>query len=333
MEPLVSILIPAYNAEKWIKETIESALNQTWPNKEIIIVNDGSSDNTLQIVKRFESKLVKVVSQKNMGAPAARNKALTFAQGDYIQWLDHDDLLAPDKILQQLNYNYRDENPLILYSSSFGRFFYCYQRAKFVKNSLWQDLTPLDYFLLKFTENIWLQPGVWLVSRKLTEMAGPYYELRSPDDDGEYFCRVVANCEKIKFVPEAKAYWRVGNLGSLSQARSDEALEALFISISRSIDHLISLEDNERTRAASLKYLQNRLCYFYPDKYELLGRAHSLAKRLGGELLLPPAEGWKFSAVKKVMGHKKAKYFKAIIWAIETTFYKYFDKLFFIKKT
>ena len=102
MSVLVSILIPSYNAEEWIEETIQSALSQTWPRKEIIIVDDGSTDNSLRIAKEYESNSVKVISQENSGAAVARNKALEYAQGDYIQWLDADDLLAPDKIEKQL---------------------------------------------------------------------------------------------------------------------------------------------------------------------------------------------------------------------------------------
>jgi glycosyltransferase involved in cell wall biosynthesis len=102
MAELVSILIPSYNSEKWVSATIESALSQTWAKKEIVIVDDGSTDKSLQIAKKYESKLVKVITQKNGGAAVARNKALEYAQGDYIQWLDADDLLAPDKIEKQL---------------------------------------------------------------------------------------------------------------------------------------------------------------------------------------------------------------------------------------
>ena len=301
-------------------------LNQTWPDKEVIIVDDGSSDNTLQVAKSFESKSLKVMTQKNKGAPAARNKALSLAQGDYIQWLDHDDLLAPDKISQQLECSQCDQNPLILYSAPFGRFYYCSERARFVRNSLWQDLTPLDYFLIKFNENIWLQPGAWLVSRKLTEMAGPYYELRSPDDDGEYFCRVVANCEKIRFVPEAKAYWRVGNFGSMSQTRSDEALEALFLSISRSIEHLLSLDDGQKSRDACLQYLQNRLWHFYPEKLEILEKAKALAKSLGGDLMIPPDEGWKFSLIMNVLGWKMTMNLRSIVYRTETSVLRNWDR-------
>src|ERR1700722_15492058 len=102
MTPLVSILIPAYNADRWIAETIRSAVNQTWERKEIIIVDDGSTDETLAVARQFESMLVRVVSQKNQGAASARNRAFSLSCGDYIQWLDADDLLAPDKVSRQM---------------------------------------------------------------------------------------------------------------------------------------------------------------------------------------------------------------------------------------
>ena len=93
MQPLVSILIPAYNAQQYIAETIRSALAQTWPRKEIIIVDDGSIDGTLALARSFASASVQVVTQQNQGAAAARNKAFSLCQGDFIQWLDADDPL------------------------------------------------------------------------------------------------------------------------------------------------------------------------------------------------------------------------------------------------
>ena len=88
MQPLVSILIPAYNAEKWIKATLESAVNQDYGRTEIILVNDGSTDRTLEMAKAFKEKNIKIIDQPNSGGPAARNVALAQAQGDYMQWLD-----------------------------------------------------------------------------------------------------------------------------------------------------------------------------------------------------------------------------------------------------
>lgn len=83
-------------------DTLRSVIAQDWRAKEVIVVDDGSMDSTLSVARSFESKFVKVVTQGNCGASAARNHALSLAQGDYIQWLDADDLLAPDKISRQL---------------------------------------------------------------------------------------------------------------------------------------------------------------------------------------------------------------------------------------
>src|SRR5208282_3082860 len=97
-KPSVSILIPAYNAQEWIANTLRSAIAQTWEPKEIIVVDDGSADQTFAIARQFESDAVRVVTQRNQGAAAARNHAFALSRGEYIQWLDADDLLAPDKI-------------------------------------------------------------------------------------------------------------------------------------------------------------------------------------------------------------------------------------------
>src|SRR5260370_32879159 len=98
MKPLVSILIPAYNAEAWIADTIQSALAQTWAHKEIVIVDDGSKDRTSAIARKFAGPSVTVFSQPNQGAAAARNKAFGMFRGDYIQQLESADLLLPVKV-------------------------------------------------------------------------------------------------------------------------------------------------------------------------------------------------------------------------------------------
>jgi len=129
MKQLVSILIPAYNAEAWIADTIRSAITQTWPRKEIIVVDDGSTDQTFAVARRFASKEVAVVTQKNQGASAARNHALSLSQGDYIQWLDADDLLSPDKIASQMEASKKYPSNRILFSSGWGYFAYRTERA------------------------------------------------------------------------------------------------------------------------------------------------------------------------------------------------------------
>ena len=136
MKPLVSILIPAYNAEKWIGYTLQSAVNQTWPVKEIIVVDDGSRDRTAEVARGFASKNVKIVSTENRGLSGAVNNAYKLCQGEYIQELDADDLLSPDKIERQLLALQEIRNRRILASSPWAPFYFRANRARFIPNSL-----------------------------------------------------------------------------------------------------------------------------------------------------------------------------------------------------
>jgi glycosyltransferase involved in cell wall biosynthesis len=249
MDPLVSILVPAFNAQKYLADTLNSAVAQTWPHKEIIVVDDGSTDQTLAIAKQFDSPIVRVVTQKNEGAAAARNKAFSLSQGDYIQWLDADDLLAPDKIAKQVEALDQCPSRRTVLSSAWGRFMYRYNRAKFVPTSLWCDLTPAEWMLRQMEHNIYMQTATWLVSRELTEAAGPWDTRLLGDDDGEYFCRVLLASHGTRFVPEARVYYRMAGPSSLSYVgHSDRKLEAQWISMRLHIRYLQSLQDGERVR-------------------------------------------------------------------------------------
>src|SRR5690348_2830874 len=92
---LVSVLIPAYNSERWIDETLQSVAEQSYPQIEVIVVDDGSTDGTASIAADCGAR---VVRQRNSGPSVARNRALAESRGEYIQWLDADDVLSPDKI-------------------------------------------------------------------------------------------------------------------------------------------------------------------------------------------------------------------------------------------
>src|SRR5882672_7209571 len=182
MRDLVSILIPAYNAQQWIGDTIESALSQTWKRKEIIVVDDGSTDQTLAVAKQFASRDVAVLAQSNQGAAAARNRAFSACQGDWVQWLDADDLLAPDKIERQAEALERCDSKLTLLSSAWAPFIYRFFRANFIPTPLWCDLSPVEWLVRKWEHNLFMQPATWLVSRELTEAAGPWDTRLSLDD-------------------------------------------------------------------------------------------------------------------------------------------------------
>ncbi len=307
MPLLVSILIPAFNAQDWIADTIRSALAQTWPNKEIIVVDDGSKDQTLSVVRQFAPRGVSVVSQPNQGAAAARNHALALSKGDYIQWLDADDILAPDKIARQIEVLNCCPGKRTLASSAWGRFYHHLDRGRFDPTPLWCDLSPLEWMLRKMEQNIFMQTMSWLVSRELTEAAGPWDTRLLGDDDGEYFCRIMLASDRILFVPEAKSYWRMSGSSSLSYiGRSDKKLEAHFLSMELHVKYLRSLEESDRVRAACLFYLQTWLPCFYPERPDIVRQMEQLASTLGGKLA-PPQLSWKYAWIQKIFGWTAAK--------------------------
>jgi glycosyltransferase involved in cell wall biosynthesis len=106
MFKLVSIIIPCYNASRWIGEAIESCLQQTYSDIEIIIIDDGSKDNSLEIIQSYAEKNKNIIWQSiyHVGGNHARNVGLSLAQGKYIQFLDADDYILPSKIERQVTF-------------------------------------------------------------------------------------------------------------------------------------------------------------------------------------------------------------------------------------
>jgi glycosyltransferase involved in cell wall biosynthesis len=308
MAPLVSILIPAYNSQPWIAETIRSALGQTWPNKEIIVVDDGSTDRTLRKAQQFEAKGVRVITQPNQGAAAARNTALSLSSGDYIQWLDADDMLSPHKIAHQMDQAERTKDRWKLFSSSWGSFRYRPSKARFTPTPLWCDLAPTEWLTRKWEGNWHVQTATWLVSRELTEAAGPWDTRLLVDDDGEYFSRVIDVSSGIRFIPQSKVYYRITPSGRLSHiGRSDKKMEAQLLAMKLQIGYLRAREDSDRVRAACVTCLQDWLPNFYPNRPDLVQEAQQLAAVLGGRLSLPKAP-WKFAWIEKLFGFTAAKH-------------------------
>ena len=326
-KPLVSILVPAYNAEEWIADSLKSAVAQTWPNTEIIIVDDGSKDGTLAVAQRFASDRVKVISQKNQGAAAARNAAFAASSGDYIQWLDADDLLAPDKIEQQMRVAERHPGKRTLLSSGWGRFLYRPSRATFVPTALWSDLTPAEWLLRKMDNNLHMQTATWLVTRELTEAAGPWNTTLLGDDDGEYFCRVLLQSDGIKFAPESKVFYRMAGPSSLSYiGSSDKKKDAQLHSMRLHLDYLRSLDDSPRARAACVRYLQNWLVNFHPERPDLVMEAQQLAASLGGQLEVPTLS-WKYRWIRALLGGIGAKRAQIRLRQLKWSLVRFWDKM------
>ena len=117
--PLVSVIIPTYNGSRFIKESIQSVLDQTYPNIEIIVVDDGSTDNTPAIVKSIADPRIIHIRQANSGVSMARNHGIDISHGDYIAFLDHDDLWLPHKLEKQMPFFKQNPMLALIYSDTF----------------------------------------------------------------------------------------------------------------------------------------------------------------------------------------------------------------------
>lgn len=289
--PLVSIIIPVYNAEKHLAECLKSAMKQTWSNTEIIMVDDGSSDSSISVAKKYaDGEKIIVISQKNSGASAARNAGLKAAKGEYIQFLDADDLLSPDKIESQLNVLKGSVNQVALCRTV--HFFDGDSPFKGAVTDDWfcaDNNDPVDFLLKLYAGEDempgyggMIQPNAWLTPRAIIEKAGPWNEFRCPDDDGEFFCRVILASAGVKFSDKGINYYRKYKAAaSLSGQKNAEAFENIIESINLKYKYL-----KQRTTGPLLDRIFARHYWWtgvaaYPRFKELSGYCIQKATELG----------------------------------------------------
>jgi glycosyltransferase involved in cell wall biosynthesis len=302
---LVSILIPCYNAGPWISGTIESALAQDWPEKEVIVVDDGSADDSLRMAQSFAPRGVRVISQPNRGAAAARNAAFAESRGEWIQFLDADDLLAPDKISHQMRLA-ADAGPEAVLTARWARFENSPADASFCPLALCVDAEPVEWVIRKLNGHDMMHPAAWLVPRSLAHHAGPWDERLSLDDDGEYFTRVVLASGAVRHCPPAVSYYRSNMQNSLSRQRSERACRSALLSIRLCAQHLLAVEDSPRTRKACANMFM-RLCQtIYPMFPDIVAESETQAHRYGGSTDLPLG-GPAFRIAARLLGWKAAR--------------------------
>lgn len=318
-DPLVSIIIPVYNGEKYLAAAIESALAQDWERKEIIVVNDGSTDRSLEIIEAYRP-LLTVINQKNGGACNARNAGLRAAAGDYIQYLDQDDLLHPEKISLQVRDLLRESAATL----ACGRLFTFGEdvnecRAFDFFDSLGAYTSPVDWLIWSF-EGRAMQSSVWLVPRGIQEQAGYWNEeLKSnPNDDGEMFCRIILASDKVKFNGEAKIYFREHEGPRGSRANDRTKITSLYRSLELSTSYLLAAEDSRRTRhaaACTFKHFAYAHCQSAPD---MARQALEQIKRLGfSKVDYEVIGGRAFRLIDRTLGPGPAIKFKVLVNALQ----------------
>lgn len=193
--PTISVVIPCYNAERWISATLRSVLSQNWPNLEIIVVDDGSSDRSAELV-RTQFPDVKLLKQKNSGVAAARNMGIAHAKGDWIAFLDADDIWLPDKL--RLQWNMLHSNPCAKMAYSSWQVWKCLD--PFPDQKLLADLSDRNTVTEIYDgPSGWIYPElladchVWtstvLIHRSLLEQIGTFDERLRIGEDYDLWLR------------------------------------------------------------------------------------------------------------------------------------------------
>ena len=186
-EPLISVIIPVYNSEKYLTDTIESVLNQSYKHFELIAVNDGSTDSSLDILEELtkkESRIV-IVNKENGGVSTARNLGLFFAKGEYLTFLDSDDLWLPTFLESMLEcvLNGNKKVSVCGYTEERGHLISKFP-VSFYKNNI------LSHLLLD--DNFRINTNSWLIQKSLIdENCLSFYKGSHYGEDNEFFCKVL----------------------------------------------------------------------------------------------------------------------------------------------
>ncbi|MBM4147106.1 MAG: glycosyltransferase family 2 protein [Nitrospira sp.] len=287
-EPLVSILIPMFNAERTIAEALKSCLTQTYKNIEIIVVDDGSTDNSLAIARKYEkdNQNMRVLSQQNRGACAARNIAFNNSVGSYIQYLDSDDLIPPRKIELQMDRlrQFQFAEGVVAFSS--------FQHLRNEKlEHISRRLIDKDYDnpkellidLISTTINLL---HCYLIPRQLVEISGGWDESVLKNQDGEFFSRILFLANKAVFVPDIEVTWRHTGSG-ISITHSIETMRSQLYVANKISDLILGYTNTNRAISACAAQYGWIAYLGYPENRQLLPEIEQSLKKRNLPFVIP----------------------------------------------
>jgi glycosyltransferase involved in cell wall biosynthesis len=307
LTPRVSVLIPCFNAAPFLAAALDSVLAQTYRAIEIIVVDDGSTDGSAEVLRCYQAQGIKVVSQSNRGQSAAANAAYAQSTGNLIKFFDADDILEPDMIERQVARLGGRTDAVAL--GEWRRFYTSVpDDAPFPPLRMYRDARPLDWLVQEWNDaRPMMQCGLWLIPRPIIDAVGLWDEWLSLINDLEFFTRVLLGSNEIMFAPGARLHYRSAVLGSLSGQKSRQAVESAFLSIDLATRHLLDAEDSQRTRRACANLLQNFDYTFFPDHSDLRSEARARVMALDGSDLEPDGPPG-FHRLRPVIGWRAARY-------------------------
>jgi len=304
--PLVSVLIPAVDAARWIADTLESVDAQTWPSIEVIVAESGSTDGTREIVRSRQSRNVTLLPDIGLASAAEnRNRAMDAAQGKFFQFLDADDLIGPDKIRRQVERLENDGDCVA--SAEWARFHETPDDARVVRESVWRDVDTRTWLVEAWTGGEpMMQPGIWLVPRGVADRAGPWDESLTLIDDFEYFTRVLLAARDVRFCSGSRLYYRSGNPHSLASRRSPAAWRSAWRALDSGTGRLLAHVNSPEARSACADLFQQLAFEAALEDEDVAHRAEIRVAELGGSSIRMGG-GALFRLVRDVAGWRNAK--------------------------
>lgn len=260
MPPSVSVIIPNYNKGPYIAECLQSCIDQGLEYLlEVIFVDDHSTDNSLEVVEAFRRRhpdIVKVFTNPRKGAAAARNVGFEQSTGEYIQWLDSDDILGTNKISIQVNFLENNKNNLC--HCNWVRFSNNIEIENHIgeygpHKNIKKRMMPIDFLCTDFNM---VPLHAWLGERSLYENVGGWDENINYNDDGEFMYRCINSSESIDYINNTMVYYRSNMVDSLSRFDASK-IESYFRSIETFENILInSIVDEKKLNVISNKYYE-----------------------------------------------------------------------------
>lgn len=250
----VSVIIPTFNREEYISDTIQSVLDQTYKDFEIIVVDDGSTDNTRKKLEQFNSK-IKIIKQKNSERAVSRNNGVRNASGEYIAFLDSDDLWVKDKLEKQVEILDNDKNYILVYGKSL-RINEKSQNIKFAKR---QTEGFTGNVFEKLLMRNFIVSATPMVRRECFDLTQGFESKYIPYEDWEYWLRF-SLLGKFFFLPKTLAYYRVHPQQSVKLTTAEKIEEVTTLLLNDSFNLKSTSNDIKRK---SLGLANLRFCYWY----------------------------------------------------------------------
>ena len=306
---MVSILIPCRNAEAWIGAALESVLSQSYKHLEVVIVDDASTDASLQIIRKFADPRLKVISKRCGSAAKARNVAFQNSTGEFIKFFDADDLLGSETVERQMDRLGHSRRAVA--SCEWGRF--CKDDLatfRLSPQSVWRDMDARDWLVEAWVDaQPMMQPGLFLCSRDLINRCGLWNEALTPNpaDDFEFFSRVLCEATDVRFTVGARLFYRSGLVNSLSQQKSRTAAESIFHSVMMGTEYLLEKRGDPGAQRSCANILQQCVYQLFPKHRDLRKALGERIAALGGSDLKPLGPP-RFHSWRRIVGWKAARY-------------------------